>query len=152
MAKCDIPDGRSPWVTSPPGFLHPKIKNDTDCAFGQIPRKGLIGINRRTVVAFCSAALMMRSLTIKAQPSTHTRTVGVLMGIADDEEAHARAKLIEQGLAKKGWIIGQNLHIEYTDSLATMPRAYSILPKSSSHFVRMSSLPTVRQSLRHCAK
>ncbi len=41
------------------------------------------------------------------------RTVGVLMGIANDEESHARAKLIEQGLAKKGWLIGRNLRIEY---------------------------------------
>ncbi len=35
------------------------------------------------------------------------------MGIANDEETQARAKVIEQGLAKKGWVVGQNLRIEY---------------------------------------
>ena len=35
------------------------------------------------------------------------------MGLANDDETQARAKVIEQGLAKKGWIVGQNLRIEY---------------------------------------
>jgi putative ABC transport system substrate-binding protein len=35
------------------------------------------------------------------------------MGVADDAETQARAKAIEQGLAKRGWIVGQNLRLEY---------------------------------------
>jgi putative ABC transport system substrate-binding protein len=68
---------------------------------------------RRTFVAFLSAALAMRWTSTYAQPATHLRTVGVLMGIANDAETQARVKAIEQGLAKEGWIVGQNLRIEY---------------------------------------
>ncbi len=35
------------------------------------------------------------------------------MGLTNDEETKARAAAIEQGLAKKGWVVGQNLHLEY---------------------------------------
>jgi putative tryptophan/tyrosine transport system substrate-binding protein len=70
-------------------------------------------MNRRTFVAFLGAALAMRSIPTNAQQATHVRTVGVLMGLANDEETQARAKAIEQGLANRGWIVGQNLRIEY---------------------------------------
>ena len=70
-------------------------------------------MERRVFVAFLSAALTMRSISTNAQQKTQLRTVAVLMGIANDDETQARAKVIEQGLAKKGWIVGQNLRIEY---------------------------------------
>ena len=70
-------------------------------------------MERRAFVTFLGAALAMRSIPTNAQQATRLRTVGVLMGLANDEETQARAKLIEQGLAKKGWIVGQNLRIEY---------------------------------------
>jgi len=70
-------------------------------------------MERRAFVACLSAALAMRSIPTNAQQATRLRTVGVLMGLANDEETQARAKLLEQGLAKKGWIVGQNLRIEY---------------------------------------
>jgi putative tryptophan/tyrosine transport system substrate-binding protein len=38
--------------------------------------------------------------------------IGVLMGLADDAEAKARISAVEQSLAKKGWIAGQNLRLE----------------------------------------
>jgi putative ABC transport system substrate-binding protein len=68
---------------------------------------------RRAFVATLSAVLATRSLPTNAQQTTSLRTVGVLMGLANDTEAQIRAKIIEQGLAKRGWIVGQNLHIEY---------------------------------------
>jgi putative tryptophan/tyrosine transport system substrate-binding protein len=56
----------------------------------------------------------MRSLPTNARQTSHLRTVGVLMGLAnDDEETKARVKAIEQGLAKRGWVVGENLRIEY---------------------------------------
>jgi len=70
-------------------------------------------MERRAFVVFLGAALAMRPLSANAQQSTRLRTVGVLMGLANDEETQARAKIIEQGLAKKGWVVGQNLRIEY---------------------------------------
>jgi putative tryptophan/tyrosine transport system substrate-binding protein len=48
-----------------------------------------------------------------AQQVSRVRNVGVLMGVANDDETQARGKVIEQGLAKRGWVVGQNLHIEY---------------------------------------
>jgi putative tryptophan/tyrosine transport system substrate-binding protein len=68
---------------------------------------------RRTFVALLSAGLAMRWTLTYAQPTTRLRTVGVLMGIANDAETQARVKIIEQGLAKSGWVVGQNLRIEY---------------------------------------
>jgi putative ABC transport system substrate-binding protein len=68
---------------------------------------------RRAIVATLSAALATRSFPTNAQQATSLRTVGVLMGLANDAEAQVRAKIIEQGLAKRGWVIGQNLRIEY---------------------------------------
>jgi ABC-type uncharacterized transport system substrate-binding protein len=41
------------------------------------------------------------------------RTVGVLMGFANDAEAKARVRAFEQGLERVGWSVGQNLRIEY---------------------------------------
>ena len=41
------------------------------------------------------------------------RTVGVLMGFANDAEAKARVQAFEQSLEREGWSVGQNLRIEY---------------------------------------
>jgi putative ABC transport system substrate-binding protein len=70
-------------------------------------------LERRAFVATLSAALAMRSIPTNAQQAAHLRTVGVLFGLANDAETQARAKAIEQGLAKKGWIVGRNIRIEY---------------------------------------
>jgi putative ABC transport system substrate-binding protein len=70
-------------------------------------------MERRAFVACLGAVLAMRSIATNAQQATHLRTVGVLMGLADDKETQVRARILEQGLAKKEWIVGQNLRIEY---------------------------------------
>jgi putative tryptophan/tyrosine transport system substrate-binding protein len=70
-------------------------------------------LERRAFVATLSAALAMRSIPTNAQQAAHLRTVGVLFGLANDAEAQTRAKIVEQGLAKRGWVVGQNLRIEY---------------------------------------
>src|SRR5580692_8695068 len=76
-------------------------------------RDGPMDPGRRALVAFLSATFAMRSIPTNAQQATRMRTVGVLMGLANDAETQARAKVIEQGLAKKSWIVGQNLRLEY---------------------------------------
>jgi putative ABC transport system substrate-binding protein len=81
---------------------------------------------RRAFVAFLSAALAMRSISTNAQQATHLRTIGVLFGLANDAETQGRAKAIEQGLAKKGWIIGQNLRIEYRYAAGDAERMISL--------------------------
>src|SRR5580704_2412336 len=89
-------------------------------------RDAAVEPERRAFVAFLCAALAMRSIPSNAQQATHLRTVGVLMGLANDKETQARAKAIEQGLAKKGWIIGQNLRIEYRYAAGDLERMLSL--------------------------
>jgi putative ABC transport system substrate-binding protein len=59
------------------------------------------------------AALAMYARSAHAEQAGRLRTIGVLMGLADDVGTQARTNAIEQGLANKGWIVGQNLRIEY---------------------------------------
>jgi putative ABC transport system substrate-binding protein len=82
-------------------------------------------LERRAFVAFLSAAMALRSFPTCAQAATQLRTVGVLFGLANDAETQARAKVIEQGLAKKGWVVGQNLRIEYRFAGADAERMLS---------------------------
>ena len=91
---------------------------------------------RRAFMTFLSAALAIRSIPSNAQQATHLRTIGVLMGLANDKETQARAKAIEQGLAKKGWIIGQNLRIEYRYAAGDAERTLACR-KSWSRLSRM---------------
>lgn len=83
-------------------------------------------LKRRAFVATLSAALAMRSIPTNAQQATRLRTVGVLMGLDDDAETQARGKAIEQGLAKRGWTVGQNLHIEYRFAAGDVERMLSL--------------------------
>lgn len=81
---------------------------------------------RRSFVVFLSAALATRSIPTNAQQATRLRTVGVLMGLEDDEQTQARVKVIEQGLAKRGWIVGKNLRIEYRFAAGDAERMLSL--------------------------
>lgn len=81
---------------------------------------------RRAFVALLGAALASRSLPTNAQQASHLRTVGVLMGLANDKETQARSRAIEQGLAKKGWIVGQNLRIEYRFAAGDVDRMLTL--------------------------
>jgi putative ABC transport system substrate-binding protein len=80
---------------------------------------------RRTFLAFLSAALAAHSKSTHAQQASRLRTVGVLMGLANDAESQARAKAIEQGLANKGWVVGQNLRIEYRFAASDAERMFN---------------------------
>ena len=86
----------------------------------------LMDLKRRSFVAFLSAALAARSIPTNAEQATRLRTIGVLMGLANDEQTQARVKVIEQGLAKKGWIVGQNLHMEYRYAASDIGRMQSL--------------------------
>lgn len=68
-------------------------------------------MDRRAFLALTAAALATSPTS--AQQTRDLRTVGVLMGLANDEETKARVEVIERGLAERGWIGGQNLRIEY---------------------------------------
>jgi putative tryptophan/tyrosine transport system substrate-binding protein len=72
-----------------------------------------IKLDRRKLIGLAGIGLAEPALWSYVRASAEIRTVGVLMGLANDSEAKARAKVFEQGLAGKGWISGQNLRIEY---------------------------------------
>jgi putative tryptophan/tyrosine transport system substrate-binding protein len=67
-------------------------------------------MDRRAFLLFAGVGL---GAPVKiARAANPVRTVGVLMGLANDAEAKARISAIEQGLAKKGWVAGRNLRLE----------------------------------------
>src|SRR5438309_492469 len=72
-----------------------------------------IGIERRRFTALLIGAAALRPIPSGAQQSGRIRTIGVLMGLANDAEAQVRLKAFEQGLEKEGWISGEDLRIEY---------------------------------------
>src|SRR5262252_1207574 len=72
-----------------------------------------IEIGRREFITLLGGALADQAIPAKAQEAVRLRTVGVLMGFANDAEAKARVEAFEKGLKTEGWSVGQNLRIEY---------------------------------------
>jgi putative tryptophan/tyrosine transport system substrate-binding protein len=70
-------------------------------------------MRRREFITLLGGALTSRPILANAQPAARMRTVGVLMGLADDAEAQGRLVAFEQGLEREGWSLGQDLRIEY---------------------------------------
>lgn len=60
-------------------------------------------------MAFAAAAVVSPPAALGAD----SKTVCVLMGLANDRETQARSKAFERGLEKEGWIAGSNLRLEY---------------------------------------
>ena len=55
-------------------------------------------MKRREFFVMLGGAITSRPIPANAQPSARVRTVGVLMGLADDAEARSRLMAFEQGL------------------------------------------------------
>jgi putative ABC transport system substrate-binding protein len=72
-----------------------------------------IKVGRREFIALLSGALAGQSISANAQERVRVRTVGALMGFANDAEAKARVQVFEQGLEREGWSVGDDLRIEY---------------------------------------
>jgi putative ABC transport system substrate-binding protein len=68
-------------------------------------------LGRRAFLTFLACSLASRQTF--AREATPSRSVGVLMGLSNDAEAHARATALENGLRTEGWLLGENLRIEY---------------------------------------
>ena len=68
---------------------------------------------RRQFTGLVGVALATWSSASRAQTPGKVRTVGVLLGLANDDEAKARTKAFEQGLTSRGWVLGRNIRIEY---------------------------------------
>ena len=70
-------------------------------------------LERRTFVRVLGGTILSLPYSAEAASEAEVATVGVLMGLAKDEEAEARAKAFEEGLKREGWSVGRNLHLEY---------------------------------------
>jgi len=72
-----------------------------------------INITRGGFLALAGSAAALWAIAPRAQTARRTRIVGLLMGLENDAESQARVRAFEEGFAKQGWTLGQDLHIEY---------------------------------------
>jgi len=70
-------------------------------------------VKRREFIKLLGGTLAAQAIPANAQEPIRVRTVGVLMGFANDAQAKARVEAFEKGLESEGWSVGQNLRIEY---------------------------------------
>ena len=70
-------------------------------------------MRRRDFITLLGGTLADRGIPANAQEPVHVRTVGALMGFANDADAEARTGAFQRGLEREGWSVGQNLRIEY---------------------------------------
>src|SRR5207253_55253 len=72
------------------------------------------GINRRAFLTILGGgALTGRATSAAAQGVTRQPTIGIVIGLANDAEMQGRTRAFEQGLAARGWHIGQNIQLVY---------------------------------------
>jgi putative tryptophan/tyrosine transport system substrate-binding protein len=69
-------------------------------------------MRRREFIALFGGAVAAWPLAARAQQPDRMRRIGVLMGIANDEEGQARLAAFQQGLQTLGWKAGRNVAIE----------------------------------------
>jgi putative ABC transport system substrate-binding protein len=71
-------------------------------------------MRRREFITLLGGAAVAWPRAVRAQQPERMRRIGVLMGLAeDDPETKARLAGFRQGLEKRGWSEGRNLHIDY---------------------------------------
>ena len=71
-------------------------------------------MQRREFITLLGGAAAAWPLAARAQQPERMRRIIVLMGIANDAEAQARAVALRQGLQALGWTIGRNIQIDYS--------------------------------------
>src|SRR5215471_16958145 len=95
------------------------------CAGGAMKIASL-PLQRRQFITLLGGAATW-PLAARAQQGERMRRIIVLMGIANDAEAQARAVAQRQGLQAVGWTIGRNIQIDYSfaDGDAERMRVYA---------------------------
>jgi ABC-type uncharacterized transport system substrate-binding protein len=79
--------------------------------------------NRRDFIALLGGAAATWPLAGRAQQTERIRRIGVLMGVAEnDPETKARVEAFRQGLERRGWSAGHNVHLEYRFTAAKAER------------------------------
>ena len=71
-------------------------------------------MKRREFIALLGGAAATWPLVARAQQADGMRRIGILLGLAEgDPEIRARLAAFRQGLEKRGWSEGRNVHIDY---------------------------------------
>jgi ABC-type uncharacterized transport system substrate-binding protein len=70
----------------------------------------MLDMKRREFISLLGGATAW-PLALHAQ-TKQMRRIGVLMGVSDDREGHARVTALKQGLQELGWTEGRNIEIE----------------------------------------
>jgi putative tryptophan/tyrosine transport system substrate-binding protein len=68
-------------------------------------------MRRRDFIGLLSAAALVGPTTSLAQTPDRPRRVGVLIGVAERPEGHARFAALRRGLEAFGWVEGQNIEV-----------------------------------------
>ena len=106
---------------------------------------------RRRFIGLIGGAVIAPPLPMLAQDGGRQRTIGVLMGLANDAEAQVRVKAFEQGLRKEGWISGQNARLLYRYAAGDSEKMSALareLVDMRPDVVVAHSTPVVREVLR----
>ena len=85
-------------------------------------------MRRREFITLLGGAAAAWAFAADAQQTEHVRRIGVLTPFAaNDAEGQARLTAFAQGLQHSGWIVGQNIRIEYRwgDGRADTMRKYA---------------------------
>jgi putative ABC transport system substrate-binding protein len=69
-------------------------------------------MNRREFITLLGGAAVAWPLAAGAQQGERMRRIGLLMGVADDQEGQARLAALKRGLQELGWTDGRNIQIE----------------------------------------
>jgi putative tryptophan/tyrosine transport system substrate-binding protein len=70
-------------------------------------------VRRRDFITLVGGTAIAWPRSVRAQQLQRMRRIGVLMGAANDSVGQDRARSFEQALDRLGWIIGQNVLIDY---------------------------------------
>ena len=71
-------------------------------------------MRRREFIKLLGSAAATWPMVARAQQPERMRRIGVLMALAsDDPEGQARLAAFAQGLQQSGWVIGQNIRVDY---------------------------------------
>jgi putative ABC transport system substrate-binding protein len=87
-------------------------------------------VKRREFVLLLGGAAAWPLTARAQQPGERMRRIGVLVGLAeDDPESTARLAAFRQGLEKRGWSEGRNIHIDYRFAPAASADQAQVLAK-----------------------
>jgi putative ABC transport system substrate-binding protein len=70
-------------------------------------------VKRREFISLLGGAAAAWPLAARGQQGERVLRIGVLMGTSeDDPETNARLAAFRQGLARRGWAVDRNIHLD----------------------------------------